>query len=473
MHSQKIQFLYTDESYAPEIMYLCRLLGSIMQLELIPNHISRRNRAIPYSIGYCRRDQEAQLPETCRIRIHTDDNFWKHYLDKRYPPVQKREQDGLVALNTNETDTFLIRNGTGITTNLDLLTSAFFMITGMEEIFNPHPRDKHGRIKFSQHRWAHLYVDNPLINVYADKLRYWFGEVYPLSVPSSSGFTAVLTHDIDSPFYYGTLRTEASNLFNSIKSGGKYANLRELKHYLAFLLGMHRDPHDTFAYIQERESNRGIAATYFVMLSKDNAWGLDRRKYSCTLERIQTAGNEIALHPGYASYDDPKLIAREKQSLEVLAGATITGSRNHFLQFKMPDTFRRLSSLGFTYDSTLGFHDREGFRCGICTPYKPYDVHFREEIDIIEVPLVVMDGTLRQNRRQSPGEALGTIENLIRRVSSCAGVITLNWHNSFLGECKREWRDVYEQSLEMLVNHGAQFMTCNTVASLWRDSRSS
>ncbi len=465
-----IQFLFSDDTYLPEITYLCRLFSSIMQLELIPCPASRYSREIPYSIGYCSRDQDAQFPDTCRIRIHSDESFWKHYLEKRYPPLHEREHSGLIALNTNDSGAFLARDVNTITTNLDLFTSAFFMITGMEEIFSLHLRDEHGRFTYSQSRWAHLYVDNPLINVYAETLRQWLEEIYSLKVPSSSKFTAVLTHDIDSPFYYGTVRTEVSELFNSIKPGGKYANLSDLKSYLACLLGMQRDPHDTFSYIHEQEGKRGIAATYFIMLSRDNAWGLNRKKYSRTLRRIHAAGNEIALHPGFESYENPEMISREKEGVESLSKFEILGARSHFLRFRVPESFHVLKNLGLTYDASIGFPDHEGFRNGICTPYKPYDIYCREEIDIIEIPLVVMDGTLREYRKQLPGEALRAIETLIERVSSCAGVITFNWHNSFLGESGSLWRSVYEQSLDSLANHGAQFLTCSDVAMLWRDS---
>lgn len=465
-----IQLLYLDEYYLPELTYLCRVFSSILQeVRLSPCHISRYNQECPYSIGYCSGEMALQLPPACRIHIHTDDLFWKRYSQKEYPEIQKREHAGLVALNTNNSRSYITRDTDGISTNLDIFASAFFMITCMEEILNSHLRDEHGRFKFSMSRWAHLYVDEALINIYAQTILKWINAVYEIGIPSNRTFTAVLSHDIDIPYYYGRFRSELTELLNSSKSGGKYRRFPDLQSYLACLLGIKDDPYDTFSYINGREGKRGIPATYFIMLSRDNAWGLDRQKYSRTLKDIYAEGNEIALHSGYESYYDTELISQEKRYVESLSDVTIDGSRSHFLRFKLPETYYILSNLGLSYDSTMGYPDREGFKAGICTPYKPFDIHRREQIDIMEIPLVVMDGTLREYRKQSPEDALSNIEKLIKQVSSCNGVIVFNWHNSFLVETDRDWRNIYERSLEYLVAYGAQFLTCREVASIWKD----
>ena len=462
-----IQLLYIDESYLPELEYLCRLFGSIMEETIVPCHVSKFNKE-SWSIGYCSKETAPRLADPCRIRICSDDLFWKQYLEKKCPEVLMRKHSELLTLNSEDSKAFVMKDKNGISTNLDLFSSAFFMITGMEEVMNPHLRDKHQRFTFSKSKWAHLYVNKPLINSYAQTLLKWIEEVYDVKIPWKRQFTAVLSHDIDSLHFYGRLRTELVEICNSVKTGGKYTRFSELQGYFACLLGIQRDPHDTFSYMQEMEGKRDISATYFINLSKDNSWGLDLKKYSRTLKKIHGSGNEIALHPGFDSYCDREMILYERKRVEALSGATIEGARSHFLRFKNPECYYALSSLGLSYDATMGYPDREGFKAGICTPYKPFDILRREEIDIMEIPLVVMDGTLHHYRKQSPETAQSTIENLIGHVSSCAGVITLDWHNSFLNEKRGVWRNVYERSLDSLITHHARFLTCGQLASLWR-----
>lgn len=461
----KIQLLYFDESYLPELDYLCKLFGSIMEVTLSHCHEKSFKKNNLCSIGYCSREKSSQLPESCRIRIHCDTPFWKSYLKKELPKINKRELADFKVLNANNDEVYLFREENKLITNMDLFTSAFFIVTGMEEIYSPHLRDNHGRFLFSQSKWAHLYVDEPLVNAHAKILVQWIEEVYGLKVKSGRRFTAVLTHDIDSPFYYGTLWSEISEIIASLSSRGKYTSLADVKSYVACLLGLQPDLHDTFSYIQEQEGKRGIPSTYFILLSKDNAWGLDRNKYAKTLRNILCAGNEIALHPGYDSFQQPEVIAREKMDLEDLAGTTVQGVRNHFLRFKLPDTYHLLSKLGLSYDATMGFPDREGFRHGICTPYKPYDILRRTMVEIMEIPLVAMDGTLREYRRFFPENALKSIENLVQVTSLYGGTIACNWHNSFLLDQENAWRHVYEKSLSSLAYHFAIFSTCHQVAN--------
>lgn len=381
----------------------------------------------------------------------------------------RREHSGLVVLNADRSDPYLARDSNGITTNLDLFSSTFFMITAIEEVRNPHLRDEHGRFTFVMSKWARYYINRPLINLYAETLRQWIEETYGVKVVSKRRFSVVVSHDIDLPFYYGRFGTEVSEMLNSVNGNGKYSGLSDLVRYLACHLGVHRDPYDTYSYLQKQEGKRGIPATYFIMLSRENTWGLNKKKYAKTLKEIHRKGNEIALHPGYESYDNLAFIKKEKAKLEELAGIRINGVRNHFLRFKMPDTFHLLSSLNLSYDASLGFPDREGFRCGICTPYNPFDICKRRPINIIEIPLIVMDGTLREYRNLTPEGALAAIEEVVEEVSSYGGTLTFNWHNTFLSENNKQWQGVYEKSLDYVVEHHAEFLTCEQIADQWRE----
>ena len=77
------------------------------------------------------------------------------------------------------------------------------------------------------------------------------------------------------------------------------------------------------------------------------------------------------------------------------------------------------------YDATLGYAAHVGFRCGICLPHKPYDVIDNRIIDLWEIPLIVMEGTLHQYRSLSPDQGLASIESLIETVRKYHGVFVL------------------------------------------------
>jgi hypothetical protein len=98
------------------------------------------------------------------------------------------------------------------------------------------------------------------------------------------------------------------------------------------------------------------------------------------------------------------------------------------------------------------FADHEGFRCGTCHPYRPFDLERNREIDLWEVPLVVMDGTLRQYRRLGPDEAVTRIVELADRCREVEGVFTLLWHNSSLEGEWAGWGEAYERAVGALAS---------------------
>ena len=59
---------------------------------------------------------------------------------------------------------------------------------------------------------------------------------------------------------------------------------------------------------------------------------------------------------------------------------------------------RELDQLGFAYDSSQGYADGPGMRAGLSLPYRPYDLAADRPLDMLELPLVVMDATLAEDR---------------------------------------------------------------------------
>jgi hypothetical protein len=93
-----------------------------------------------------------------------------------------------------------------------------------------------------------------------------------------------------------------------------------------------------------------------------------------------------------------------------------------------------------SYDSSVGFHDRAGFRAGTCRPFTVFDIEQRKALDLQERPLIVMDGTLWVRMGLSQPEALAAIQRYAQRCRESAGTLTLLWHNSsFLTGRDRDW----------------------------------
>lgn len=103
------------------------------------------------------------------------------------------------------------------------------------------------------------------------------------------------------------------------------------------------------------------------------------------------------------------------------------------------------------YNITLSFAEHEGFRCGICFPYKPFDILENRVLNIWELPLIIMDGSLFNYQNLTPEEGFQRIRDMINSVRKYQGVFILLWHNSSLDDLKLpRWIRVYEETMEYL-----------------------
>jgi len=88
----------------------------------------------------------------------------------------------------------------------------------------------------------------------------------------------------------------------------------------------------------------------------------------------------------------------------------------------------------------------------MCHPFKPYDLKAGHEIDILEIPLAIMDGTLDRYMRLDAGKAWEVTRCLIDAVERCHGVITILWHNTYM---EGERLKLYEKILGYCREKGA------------------
>lgn len=183
---------------------------------------------------------------------------------------------------------------------------------------------------------------------------------------------------------------------------------------------------------------------------------LDDPKVKKFLNKISAASSEIGLHAGYYSYNNQEIINRQKGNLNKILKQNNIGCRQHFLRWKIPDAWCIQEKCGITYDTTLCFADHEGFRAGICHPFQPFDIQKNRLLNIWEIPLTIMDGTLFYYRKLSQKEVLSTVNNYMNTVKKHQGVIVLLWHNSFFDpDIYPGWAEIYEEILASSTKNNA------------------
>ena len=98
------------------------------------------------------------------------------------------------------------------------------------------------------------------------------------------------------------------------------------------------------------------------------------------------------------------------------------------------------------WDSTLGFAETEGFRCGCCDDFSVFDIENRKKLKLKERPLIFMDTTFSHYQGSCFGLAKEKIIKMINQSRKYNGNPVLLWHNSGLNsEFWRQKRDIYEE----------------------------
>ena len=87
---------------------------------------------------------------------------------------------------------------------------------------------------------------------------------------------------------------------------------------------------------------------------------------------------------------------------------------------------------GSRYDTTLAFAEHEGFRCGCSFPFRPYSLAEERPLDLVELPLAVMDGTLQEPhyRGLAAADAERAAASVLARALRSGGAVSLLWHNN-------------------------------------------
>ncbi len=456
------------DTYAPERTYALEVLfGTFLGLEWKARAVARAGTRIT-------------LPESSNRRsltiadglFATPEGQWLTPQSLPDRPLSRWRPDGglieptLVAAELPIIYGDLLANGgfyeeaeDAITLGIDIFGSIFFQLTRYEEIVCP-TRDTRQRFPAEASlAYREGFLTRPLANEYVEVLWSAMKRLWPSMERRKHTFTELLSHDVDSPSY------RAGSLGGGVKAAlGDLVHRRDRRLALARLNSLRPargapragDPYYTFDLIMDLSERRGLSSAFYFMAgttnpSLDGTYAIDEPFIGDLIRRIDERGHEIGLHPSYESFRDPAVVRREYHALQStlerqrLSLPAVTGGRQHFLRWENPTTWRAWEQAGLGYDSSLGFPDEPGFRCGVCFDYPAFDLVEREPLRLLERPLVIMEQALFSTGADTERRALETLETLRRRCGLFGGNFTLLWHNSQLASQRQ--RRLYTRTI--------------------------
>lgn len=346
-------------------------------------------------------------------------------------------------------------DGSSIDIDADLLGAAFYFLTRYEEVAAP-ATDRFGRYPAAA-SWAgrNGLIERPLVDEIVALLRACLLRLWPRLPLREPAFRVEVSHDVDLPLRHAWAspwRMLAGGARDVARGGGARQFARRIAdwHAVRHRHEHARDPYNTFERLAAESERAGRRAAFYFIAehpagATDCHYEIDDPFIAELIGRLHRAGHEIGLHPSYNSYLDAAQTRRELQRLQAVCAAQGVqqqrwGGRQHYLRWRAPDTYRNWEAAGLDYDSTLGFAQHAGFRCGSSREFSPYDLTQRRVLRLTERPLVAMDSTLMDYMQL--GASAATVDLGLRLKRQCqrhGGVFTLLWHNSNLST-DAQWR---------------------------------
>lgn len=349
----------------------------------------------------------------------------------------------------------------GLICRLDILASVLFTLSRVEEA-NCEELDEHGRFPASVSIAAREgFLERPILDEHGLAFQQALSSLLPAWLPNRPVFKIKLTHDID---YIGIPFEVGASVGHALMRHKPAATLRDV---LSQFSGAFPSELAQVLRLADISSARGISSAFFWKGSHrgpfDSGYDPGHKKVQKVIQALRSHGFELGVHPGYDTFGNLAKLANEVDKLRRALCVESPGGRQHYLRWS-PDTWMDWEACGLSYDSSLGFADRFGFRAATGFPYRPWSFRENRQLNLIEVPLILMDCTPVKYMRLHKEQALERISLAVRRMKRSGGVFTILWHNTILLD--PVYHGWYDAILDLL--EGAEtFALDGTVKEFW------
>jgi hypothetical protein len=322
------------------------------------------------------------------------------------------------------------------------------LISRYEEVVT-RAQDEHGRFPAEQSLAGQEgFLDRPLVDEYVELLWWLMQQQWPQLERKQNQYRLCLSHDVDTPYHVvdrSPLEVAAGAAADVVFGRGVHSAAGRLRNALrVYREGETADPYNTFSFIMSTSEEHSVASAFYFITRRvlgrlDGTSRFSSPKIVDLIREIHDRGHEVGIHPGYSTYRDSEEIATDfrllrEQCDRLGVRQESWGGRQHYLRWKNPTTWAAWEQAGLDYDSTVGFAEHVGFRCGTCREFSAFDLRARSPLRLRERPLVAMDRSLFDYMRLGRDQAFDTVKRLSDVCRIYGGNFTLLWHNNMLAE---------------------------------------
>lgn len=299
---------------------------------------------------------------------------------------------------------------------IDYLSTIFYLLHCVQEYDPNYDRDHYQRARYAGS------VQAATGTIETNLVRDYITEILALAGArrSRQASKICITHDVDS-------------LHGSLKYDGLWALRRgDVASMLQIIWQtvIRRPAWYNIDQVLQMESVYDIKACYYWIVNHGrDSFGIKNADYNWSSDKIQglrkqveAAGQQIGLHKSTLATS----YAEEERRI-----GTVVHNRNHFLMLDPVKDWTAMETAGFKTDASLGYPDTMGYRSSCGLPYRPYSWVEGRMLDLLVVPLNIMDGMQPVTDERSGDQAYRSIVDFIERNREDS-IISVLWHNSEL-----------------------------------------
>jgi hypothetical protein len=324
----------------------------------------------------------------------------------------------------------------------DIIASTFFLLTQWESTLLK--GDTLGRYNYEESTIKRLGIyERPLVNEYVEFLRPLLLQIGIQT--EQSYYKPIFTCDVDSITKYSSLR----NLIGGFRHRGVSQEI--WREYKTSRKDKSMDVYYSFSYLFSMIVQKEIECKFYFMADAENKiidtmdYDLNEPLMQDLFKQINQMAYGIGLHPSINTWKDKAKMASQKHKLQEAAKSEVTDVRQHYLRYDVSSTFSHMNDIGFKSDSSIQFTEGMGFASGTCTPHKLFDLVNRKQLDIVEIPLVMMK---KKDYVKDVESSFRSFKSLIDTCKKYNGEYAILFHNSDL-ETDKE-RALFEKVLNYI-----------------------
>lgn len=311
----------------------------------------------------------------------------------------------------------------------DIFAASFYLLSRYEE-YLPHVKDGLGRYPATESlAYTHKFLDSPIIDLWVQRFRFLLQTAYPDTVFTIPQMESKVLIQVTQAFAYkklGFLRTVAGFWTDFFKFRLKRNFTR-----IRVLLGLRKDPSDTFTWLNNTQKQSAIPFQYFFELGDFSQESRNIKHSKATFQSlIKMVGDysRVGLLISQRASKQMGQLKIEKRRMEGIVNRSLKSVQVTHKLFQLPETYRHSIDQEITEDYSMAYANQPGFRAGTCTPFLFYDLDYEIQTPLLLFPLCIEDHHIVDGIRGIVDTV--TFEALQTQVRAVGGVFVVGFSNT-------------------------------------------